>query len=220
MKFGSPLGRAEVASGALLVAALAYVWLNPDLSLKNVTWAAPAAQPVAYGALIKQHMAPSHNLVKDSTELLVIQERPLFILGRKPVPPALSQSEATAAVPEKNIWDSARVLGIFEGDVAGVIFHAEGKDHRLLLNQNFEGWTLRAVQQRSIQLEKSGKTKVVNLIKADISAVAAAAKPVPTRRSAASRAVPAIPAVGDQKAGEVKKSPPPPTAVFGGTASK
>ena len=217
MSSSSPLARAEIACGVLLVIALGYVWWTPNLTVKNVSWDPPEPQPVAYSALLAQHTPSTSSLVKDSTELLVIQERPLFVLGRKPVPPA-SPQPAVAAVPEKNIWDGARVLGVFEGDVAGAIFHVEGKDHRLLLNQSFEGWTLRAVKPRSIEVEKSGKKKVIELVKADMSGGGKAVAPAPARRAGTAKAAPAAPARGGDNAAVVKKAPPP-QAVFGGTAS-
>lgn len=220
MRSISPLARVEIVCGVLLVIALGYVWLTPNLTVKNVSWDPPDPQPMAYSELLAQHRPSTSSLVKDSTALLVIQERPLFVLGRKPVPPVPPQP-AVAAVPEKNIWDSARVLGVFEGDVAGAIFHVENKDRRLLLNQSFEGWTLRAVRPRSIELEKSGKTKVIELVKADMSGSGVGEKAVaPVRRAGAAKAAPAAPAApaAGEKAGLVKKAPPP-QAVFGGTAS-
>lgn len=224
----SPIAQVELALAGLLVATIAYLWVSPDLSIKNVRWVAPPAQPIMFQSLLEPVIPKKNDLPDDSKALLIMQERPLFVLGRKPLPPAPSEGQL-AAPPEKNIWDQAKLLGIFEGAVKAVIFRAEGKDHRLLLNQSFEGWTLSDVQPKRIELRKAAQVRTLELQKADVASLGKSgqrtvpAKPLPPRPVAA---VPtptpaANPTASLAAAGKpATNQPPMEQAVFGGTVKK
>lgn len=224
----SPIAQVELALAGLLVATIAYLWVSPDLSIKNVRWVAPPAQPIMFQSLLEPVIPKKNDLPDDSKALLIMQERPLFVLGRKPLPPAPAEGQL-AAPPEKNIWDQAKLLGIFEGAVKAVIFRAEGKDHRLLLNQSFEGWTLSDVQPKRIELRKAAQVRTLELQKADVASLGKGgqrtvpAKPLPPRPVAA---VPtptpaANPTASLAAAGKpATNQPPMEQAVFGGTVKK
>ncbi|MEG2279736.1 MAG: hypothetical protein RSB86_02925 [Comamonas sp.] len=229
----SPIAQLELALAGLLVATIAYLWVSPDLSIKNVRWVAPSAQPIVFQSLLEPVIPKKNGLPDDSKALLIMQERPLFVLGRKPLPPAPPEGQL-AAPPEKNIWDQAKLLGIFEGAVKAVIFRAEGKDHRLLLNQSFEGWTLSDVQPKRIELRKAAQVRTLELQKADVASLGgksgqrtAPAKPLPPRPVAtAPTPIPAAnptasPAAAKAAAGKpATNQPPEEQAVFGGTVKK
>lgn len=221
----SPIAQVELALAGLLVATIAYLWVSPDLSIKNVRWVAPSAQPIVFQSLLEPVIPKKNDLPDDSKALLIMQERPLFVLGRKPLPPAPPEGQL-AAPPEKNIWDQAKLLGIFEGAVKAVIFRAEGKDHRLLLNQSFEGWTLSDVQPKRIELRKAAQVRTLELQKADVASLGKSGQrtapvPLPPRPVAAPTPAANSTASANAAAGKpATNQPPAEQAVFGGTAKK
>ncbi|WP_287917805.1 hypothetical protein [Comamonas sp.] len=224
----SPIAQAEVALAGLLVATIAYLWVSPDLSIKNVRWVEPPAQPILFQALLEPVMPKKNSLPDDSKSLLIMQERPLFVMGRKPLPPAPAEGQL-APPPEKNIWDQAKLLGIFEGAVTAVIFRAEGKDHRLLLNQSFEGWTLSGVQPKRIELRKADQVRTLELQKTDIASLAKGGQRAAPAKPLAPRPVAVVPApttpapapAGNSAAAKpAANQPPEEQAVFGGTVRK
>ena len=169
----SPIATTQIVLGIVLSAALAYLWLHPDLSLKNMRWQPPPAHAAALQTLLEPPVLPARALADDSAALLVIQERPLFVLSRRPVPPEPVVKEAASAV--KSSWDSAVLVGVFTGGASGIIFRRDGKDHRLMLNQSFEGWTLQSVEPLRARVVRSGQSVVLELRKAEMSALGRAA---------------------------------------------
>ena len=210
----SPIAKMQVALGVVLLATLAGLWLAPDLSLKNMRWQPPPAQLASLQTLLEPVQLPQRALADDSAALLVIQERPLFVLSRRPAPPAPVAEQPVA--PEKNSWEKAVLVGVFSGGTNGIIFRREDKDHRLLLNQSFEGWMLQSVEPQRARVVRAGQSVVLELKKVE----AAALHRAPPAAAAASRGAGARAA----QRGAAEAPPAPPSAtpveqpVFGGTA--
>lgn len=216
----SPMAKSQLLLGSALFVALGLLWVNTDGSIKHVNWQAPSAQSAQLQALLEVPPQSSRPLVQDANALMVIQERPLFVLGRRPVPVAPVVADAQKV--DKNIWEKAAVLGIFEGDVSGMIFRLEGKDRRLLLNQSFEGWTLTSVLPRRIGLSRQGQELYLDLQKTDMSKlIPSAAAALPVRgRSAFAAPANSAPAVQTPSPNNAQPAPPLEMPVFGGTAKR
>lgn len=149
------------AAFVILSGMLVALWLRQDGSLRNVHWRQPQAITMDVAALVPN--MPQSQARDDGRLLLQLQERPLFILSRRPLP---SAKKAEEKAPEPDIWDQARLLGIFEGHKSGAILMVQGKEQRLLLRQNLGGWTLAQVLPRQIELEKGGAKRRLNLQRA------------------------------------------------------
>lgn len=147
-----------------LACALAVLWLDPDGHLRNTRWQAP--QPVTIDMASMVTGMPESKAWQDGRLLLQLQERPLFILSRRPLPSPLAPVEEKA--PEPDIWSQAQLLGIFEGSKSGAILMVQGKEQRLMLNQSLGGWTLSKILSRQIELGKGGVTRNLVLYRAPL----------------------------------------------------
>lgn len=216
---------------------LAASWLTRDGHLRNARWQQP--QPVTTDVAALVPNMPQSQAAGDAQLLMQLQERPLFILSRRPLP-SLKKTEEKA--PEPDIWDQARLLGIFQGHKSGVILMVQGKEQRLMLNQSLGGWTLSSILPRQIELNKGGVKRSLQLFRAPLDgesasrtpafasnpaprAPAVVSNPVAPPPAVAATPTPAVPAnaapPGEAKAANKGTAPPPAGggAVFGGTAS-
>ena len=200
---------------ALLGGALAWAWLTPELQLKNIAWIPPQPLKADIKALVPPANVPEDQSKRDEQQLLEMQERPLFAISRKPPPPPpppAPEKKAQQEVPD--IWQQARVTGIFEGQVSGIIFSLDGKERRLLLNQNFAGWKLQSLQGRNVVLESNGQTRTLQLVKAAVDkgpTIPAGMRVPPVLRVPAQAQEP-------EGASDTSAKPEEPQAVFGGTS--
>lgn len=200
---------------ALLGGALAWAWLTPELQLKNTAWIPPQPLKADIQALVPPANVPEDQSQRDEQQLLEMQERPLFAISRKPPPPPpppAPEKKAQQEVPD--IWQQARVTGIFEGQVSGIIFSLDGKERRLLLDQNFAGWKLQSLQGRNVVLESNGQTRTLQLVKAAVDKgpnIPAGMRMPPVLRVPAQAQAP-------EGASDASAKPEEPQAVFGGTS--
>lgn len=201
------------AAFAILTGALAASWLMPDGSLRNAHWQQPQPVTIDVAALVPN--MPKSPPWDNGQLLMQLQERPLFILSRRPLP-TLKKTEEKP--PEPDIWDQARLLGIFQGHKSGVILMVQGKEQRLMLNQSLGGWTLSAILPRRIELDKAGVKRNLELFRAPVDAGPASSAPAVAWRPAAPAPFAPAPAA-DMAAPQAAnaESKPEPVAVFGGT---
>lgn len=206
---------------ALLGGALAWAWLTPEWQLKNIAWIPPQPLKADIKALVPPANVPEDQSKRDEQQLLEMQERPLFAISRKPPPPPpppAPEKKAQQEVPD--IWQQARVTGIFEGQVSGIIFSLDGKERRLLLNQNFAGWKLQSLQGRNVVLESNGQTRTLQLVKAAVDKgpnIPAGMRVPASSRAAAEAQSRASPPVLEEGSGNAAAAEP--QAVFGGTGA-
>ncbi|MGQ8876884.1 hypothetical protein ACUTR7_05195 [Delftia sp. NA_296.1] len=204
---------------ALLGGALAWAWLTPELQLKNTAWIPPQPLKADIQALVPPANVPEDQSKRDEQQLLEMQERPLFVISRRPPPPPPPppppDKKAQQEVPD--IWNQARVTGVFEGAITGIIFSLEGKERRLLLNQNLAGWKLQSVQGGSVVLESNGRTRVLQLVKAVVDKgpnIPPGMRVPPSQRTTVQARPQDTPSHDGAQVEE------PPQAVFGGTPPK
>lgn len=155
-----------------LALALAWMWLHRDASLRNVHWAAP--QPVTSDYL--QMLPPLPALAPvDTSRFLVLLERPLFALNRRPPPPV--PVAAVAQAPVDN-FSTATLSGMVSGPKTGtVIIHIAGKNRRVKLNESVEGWMLKNIQGRTATFVNGEQTRSLQLPRAAVIVYQGAALP-------------------------------------------
>lgn len=159
-----------------LALALVSMWLHRDASLRNAHWTAP--QPVTSDYLQMLPVLPASPAPVDPSRLLVLLERPLFALDRRPPPPPPPPTAAQAEAPVDN-FSTATVSGLVAGNGTGtVIVRIAGKDQRLQLNQSVEGWQLKSIQGRTATFFKNGESRSLQLPLASVTTYSGAALPV------------------------------------------
>ena len=158
-----------------LVAALAALWLNPDGSLRNARWIAPAAIKNDYLQMLPP--LPERSAV-DTSRFLALLERPLFQATRRPPPPPPPPS-AVVEAPVDNL-STAQLSGVVAGEhTASIILTIAGKARRVRLNESVDGWILQSIQGRSVTFSAGGQTRVLQLPRAAMTTFSGAALPVP-----------------------------------------
>ena len=220
-------------SALLLLGALAWQWLWPGA---QAHWVPPQPQTMQMAALL----APLPDLDASSlanrwpqrqNELLMLQERPLFVMGRKPPP----QRPTADTGPQTNDqWTTAKVLGTFvSAHVTGVFVELDGKPQRLLQGQVLAGWQLVQVQPQSIELRQGSQMRQLYVQKKDLTQPgpsagpasgggASPSNPAPFAITIPAPAAPAAPAPTSSTPEPAAQAPAPAPksrAVFGGTRS-
>lgn len=198
-----------------LAAVLAALWLNPDGSLRNARWVAPQAIQNDYLQMLPA--LPERKPV-DTSRFLVLLERPLFQLTRRPPPPPPPPS-AVVDAPVDNL-STAQLSGVVAGESAGsIIITIAGKARRVRLNESVDGWSLQSIQGRSVTFAASGQTRVLQLPRAPATTFSGAALPVfatpapivqPAQGAASAAPVPLQQPVGAADSGAVTAAPKPP----------
>ena len=154
------------ALNALLLAAIAWVWVTPTGELRNMQWQPPAPVKVDLHALLPSLPGPGQT---DTSQFLRMLDRPLFSVTRRPPPPP---PPPKVEAPEPVNWFAqAKLTGVYERENGGgIIIFYEGKDRRVPLNGLLDGWKLQSVSGRQASFEKNGQTRVVPLQRASLSA--------------------------------------------------
>lgn len=147
---------------ALLCFVLVFMWLTPQMGLKNVRWSPPAARTLDVNALMQDALLPAHVPAATRQALEKNLERPLFSMTRKPAPVQVVVQEK---VVERDQWSDARVLGIFQGAISGAIVLLDAKPQRILLNEALFGWTLKQVNPNQVDLERDGQQRSITVSK-------------------------------------------------------
>ena len=156
-----------------LALGLASMWFQKNTSLRNVHWTAP--QPVTSNYL--QMLPPLPTIAPfDTSRFLVLLERPLFAINRRPPPPP-SPVTAQVEVPVDN-FSTATVSGLVSGaNIGTIILRIAEKDRRLRLNESVEGWTLKSIQGRTATFANGSQTRSLQLPRAAVSAYSGGALP-------------------------------------------
>lgn len=217
------------ASALLLLGALAWQWLWPGA---QAHWAPPQPQTMQMAALL----APLPDLDASSlanrwpqrqNELLMLQERPLFVMGRKPPPPPPAK---TNTPPPSDQWNTAKVLGTFaSAKLKGVFVEIEGQPQRMLEGQVLYGWQLVDVQPQSIQLRQGAQMRQLQVQKKDLTQPSTSAgpasggatspsNPAPFAITIPAPAAPAPTSSTPEPAAQAPAPAPKSHAVFGGSS--
>ena len=148
--------RTLVIVNALALVGLAFLWVDQKGQLRNLAWTAPAPVKAVVGAV------PPPNLSAGSmapAALAATLERPLFAPDRRPPPPVLPPPPPPPPDPLANV----QLLGLFSGDISGVLIKSEGKVRRVNLSQKLGQWTLQDIKDRSVTFTRDNETRVIRL---------------------------------------------------------
>ncbi len=139
----------------LAVAGLAYLWLDQQGKLRNITWMAPLpVYPVIAAAPV-----PGKPGNTEPAAFFATLERPLFAPDRRPPPPP----PPVLPPPPPDPLAGAQLLGLVAGEAGGVIIRAEGKVRRIKLTQKLGDWTLQSIEARNATFARANETRVVPL---------------------------------------------------------
>ena len=179
-----------------LAVALAALWFSMDGGLRNIHWVAP--EPIKNDYLQMLPSLPERQPI-DTNRFLVLLERPLFQLTRRPPPPPPPPA-AVVEAPVDNL-STAQLSGVVAGDGgASIIITMAGKARRVRLNEAVDGWVLQSIQGRSVTFASGGQTRTLQLPRAAVTSFSGAAPPVPAAPPPAPPAPPAPSAAIDQPA--------------------
>lgn len=150
---------ATIVSLACLGAAtaLAYLWLEPETGEpRDLRWQRPAAiKPELPAATVKpETLLPA----ADPSAYTAMLERPLFAPDRRPPPPPKVVVE-----PPPDPLNNLQLLGVFEGEAAGVIASVDGRSRRIRVNDRVGEWTLSAVAQRDAIFTRGEEKRTIQL---------------------------------------------------------
>lgn len=228
--------RVLLAAAGVLLVLLAVLWFGPG---QQTFWQPPAAQTINLAELfpplpeLKDGRLSGSGLRRED-QLLLMQERPLFVMGRRPPPLA----SASAQPQHTDQWGTAQLRGTFaSSQVTGAFVVLDGQPTRILQGQTVGGWELVDVQPQAIEIRQGRQKRQLTVQKVDLTqapvangAARAAREPARspfaiTPPSAAAQQAerartpaPAQPA----PSGEEGEKPPPARKrpVFGGTSSR
>jgi hypothetical protein len=101
-------------------------------------------------------------------QLSSTRERPLFSPTRRPLPAAAVAPVAAAPIPITPTPErpQLRLVGTVVGEQDGIGLFVEQsteKVFRLKIGEAHEGWTLRSIRRRAVDLEKDGRLVVVEM---------------------------------------------------------
>ena len=149
---------------AALVALLAALWYNPGGGLRNSHWEPPRPQKTDYRAMLPP---VGDSLPVNTSQFVVLLERPLFAANRRPPPPPPPPEPVVAALVDN--LSTARLMGVFQSSGGGgVIIKMGGADKRLRVNESIEGWTLQSIAGNTVTFAGQGQTRTLTLQRASL----------------------------------------------------
>ena len=150
--------------GAVIVlvgVALAWFWLNPNGTVRNIHWQAPEPHQPDFGSMVAQLPKAEST---DLSRFVATLERPLFSPSRRPPPPPPPPKVAPPPPPPDPLAN-IQLFGVFadaEGQ-GGIMARVEGKARRIHTGQNIGPWTLKSIQGRNVTLTQGDQERVLNL---------------------------------------------------------
>ena len=187
-----------LALNAALGLGLAWLWLDTDGQLRDVSWHAPAPHKVDFLAMVPDLAAPAS---ADVSQFLSILERPIFALTRRPLPPPAPPPPPPPPDPLADL----QIYGLVTGDkLGGILAKVEGKTKILRLNQAIGVWTLKTISDREVVFANGTQSRTFALRSARLTG------PVPVSEAAPAVAggMPAAPAPAAAAAPAVPSGPP------------
>ena len=154
-----------------LAGVLAWLWFTPEGELKNTHWARPPAQKSDFASM----MPPLPAIAPvDASQFMVLLDRPLFSLTRRPPPPP----PPPAPPPPVDHLSTAKLMGIVDGgSTGGIIINIAGANRRVRLNEQVDGWVVKSVQGRQVTFNRGGETRTLQLQRSKVSTYTGAATP-------------------------------------------
>ena len=146
-----------LALNAALGLGLAWLWFDTDGELRDVSWHAPEPRKIDFLTMVPDLPAPSS---ADVSQFLVILERPIFALTRRPPPPPAPPPPP----PPPDPLGDLQIYGLVTGDkLGGVLAKVEGKTKILRLNQAIGAWTLKSIADREVVFGNGSQSRTFAL---------------------------------------------------------
>ena len=146
--------RLLLAVNVFLAGGLAWLWVDENAQVRNVTWVAP--QALAPGIAAPVNLLPTASSAANPLQYFAILERPIFAPDRRPPPPP-------APPPPPDPMASIQLLGIFSGENAGVLARVDGKVGRYKLNETIGAWQLKSVAGREVTFGQGEEIRQLHL---------------------------------------------------------
>ncbi len=156
--------RTLIVVNAGLAAALAWLWLNPDGSLRNTRWEPPTPVSPALSSLLPA--LPSQASAADISRFVATLDRPLFSPTRRPPipPPPPAPPAPVPPPPPPDPLADVQLSGVFSGaDGGGVILKVEGKNRLVRVNEQIGAWTVKAINDRDVTFARGAETRVLKV---------------------------------------------------------
>ncbi len=151
--------RTLVLVNLLALASLAYLWVDPNGKLQNISWIVPApVKPVIAVASIPVNSINS----SDTIAFAAMLERPIFAPDRRPPPPILPPPPPPPPPPPDPLAN-VQLLGLISGDLGGVLIRADAKVRQVKLSDKLGDWTLQAIGARDATFVRAEETRVIRL---------------------------------------------------------
>lgn len=161
----------------LLILVVQLAWALLRLLLPNtLTPVLPTADAMR---VVSAYSAPA----PDPEQRSEIRDRPLFWDTRRPVvaveepPPEEAVAEEESEQEQLGKIKNVTLAGVFgSGESAGIIYLAKGKEHRIMVGDEINGWVLESVEPSRAIFSGDGKSAELNLKRGNITV----AQPAPS----------------------------------------
>lgn len=166
---------ALIVLNVLLAAVLAWLWVDQDGRLRDVTWAPPVAIKPDFSTAPRASSRPPR---VDMSLVVATLDRPLFSPSRRPPPPVVAASAAPEPPPDP--LANVLIQGLYSGaGTGGIIASVDGVSKRISINEKIGDWTLKSIEERDVKFVRNDESRVVQLLRARPPAPAAIASARP-----------------------------------------
>lgn len=193
---------------AALALVLLWMWISTDGTVRNVHWQPPEPRRSDIDGLLPALPAVGS---ADTRRFVAMLDRPVFSSTRRPPPPPPPPAASAPPPPPDNLA-TATISGVYAGGgQGGIIILVAGKQRRMRMNDNIDGWVLSSIQDRVVSFTRGGEVRTLLLPRASVTAYSGAP------RSAPVSAVGQPPMPQQPPAGAAAPRPSQLRATFGGS---
>lgn len=155
-----------------LALVLLWMWIAADGTVRNVHWQPPEPRRSDIDGLLPALPAVGS---ADTQRFVAMLDRPVFSTTRRPPPPP---PPPPASAPPPDNLSTATISGVYAGGgQGGVIMLIAGKQRRLRMNDNVDGWVLNSIQDRVVSFTRGGETRTLLLPRAAVTVYSGAPRP-------------------------------------------
>ncbi len=155
-----------------LALVLLWMWIATDGTVRNVHWQPPEPRRSDIDGLLPALPAVGS---ADTQRFVAMLDRPVFSTTRRPPPPP---PPPPASAPPPDNLSTATISGVYAGGgQGGIIMLIAGKQRRLRMNDNVDGWVLNSIQDRVVSFTRGGETRTLLLPRAAVTVYSGAPRP-------------------------------------------
>lgn len=155
---------------ALLALGGLALWLDTEGHWRNVSWSAPAAQPMVLAEINLPRGSVGGDV--DVGRFVAVLDRPLFSPSRRPPPPPPPPAPPPPVDPLANI----QLFGVYGGKTGGgIVARIDGKVQRVSVQSQVGEWVVKSVVGREVTFARGDETRTLTLVHAVAARAAAPA---------------------------------------------